>query len=532
MTGTVSPTLQRFFGLIKNADRLSAIAGGTIFLSAVLRLYRIGDESLWLDEALSLEFVTRRFTTFELLFELPLDDPHPPLYYLLLDGWLAIFGTSEEFLRLPSALFGIGAVVLVYVLGKKTVDREVGVVAAGLLGLSPFHIYHSQEARMYSLLALLTLVSFYFLVDLVDSTGDYDRRTVVAYVVATVLLGYTHVYGLLIILSQNVYVGLRFLLVANPDRDVDSNWSMPISLLRWTGIQSVVATLLGPWIGVLLLRVVAASSGAGTRFSWIEPPSLIDIPGAVSAFLFEGGVAPFSGIVVKIGVLGIMATFAAVALLVRPVDGKLRIGSTPSAILFAVLFLTPLLAAYLISTIVTPIFVFRYLISASIGLFLLVGVGVSNARSIDYGIGSDWSVPSVHVRYVVIGLVLFALLLHLPGYYTLDQKEQWREAVTTVESSASPGAAVVITDDFMDAPYRYYSERSELAVVPIDDRAPDDRIRTQIRGHDEIWLLHSHARPGSVIGYFDRSNCFEIRERWEDRYINIRMYQIARMDTC
>lgn len=532
VTGTVSPTLQHFFTQIKQADRLSVTAGVTIFLAAVLRLYRIGNESLWLDEALSLNFVTREFTTFELLFALPLSDPHPPLYYLLLDGWIAVFGTSEVILRLPSAMFGIGAVILIYALGKKTVDREAGIVAAGLLGLSPFHIYYSQEARMYTLLVLLTLLSFYFLVALVDSSSDDDWRTVVAYIAATVLLGYTHVYGLLIILSQNVYIGLRLLLAKNPYRGGDTEWSIPISLVRWIGIQSVVATLLGPWIGILLGRVFAISSGADTPISWISTPDFIDIPEAIGAFVFGEGVTQFSGILVQIGVLGILATFAAIALLVRPVAGKLRIGTTPSAMLFAVLFLTPLLGGYLLSIIITPIFVFRYLISASIGLFLLVGMGVSTLRTIEYGSQSDWSVSSVRARHVIMGLVLCTLLLHLPGYYNLDHKEQWREAVTTVESSASSGAAVVITDSYMDAPYRYYSERSDLAIVPVNDTAPENQIHTQTGGHTEIWVLHSHAERGSVIDHFDHSNCFNVGERWEHRYTDIRMYKVVRKQAC
>lgn len=529
MIDDIRASLSRF-GLAESINPFSATVGATIILAAFLRLYRLGHESLWLDETLSIAFVTRRYTTLELLIELPITDPHPPLYYLLLDGWVGIFGTSEAAVRLLSALFGIAAVILIYTLGAKMSGREAGIVAAMLLGFSPFHIYYSQEARMYTLLAVLTLASYYLFVDLLDTDGNPNRRTIAVYVAVTVLMGYTHVYGFLIILAQNIYALPRILLGEDQWPHFDVSSGAPISLFRWFSIQTAVGLLLGPWIFVLVQRVVAASGGNDTPISWILTPEPIDLLHAVSSFFFHYGADAYDGVVIQIGVLAIVAALTAVAVVVRPNSDALQLGPAPGVSMLVVLFLTPILGAYLLSITVTPIFVSRYMISASLGLFLLVGIGAATLREIgsqEVLQGGANRLISTS-RYVFIGLVIAALIIPLPTYYNTDQKEQWREAVAEVESSVTD-SAVVITDDYMIVSYRYYAERDGLAIVPIDDSATGDQIRTRLEGHNEVWVLESHAEHGSVVSYLQRPDTeFRLVDGSKRQYNGIQMYNFVR----
>ena len=122
-----------------------AARGGILALGAGLRLWGLGSESFWQDEAWTWSIIQGSIG--ELFHALINHDAHPPLYYLLLRGWSWIFGNSEFSLRLPSALLGIAALPVIYTIGVYVKDRVTGVLAMLLLALSPAHVYFCQEAR-------------------------------------------------------------------------------------------------------------------------------------------------------------------------------------------------------------------------------------------------------------------------------------------------------------------------------------------------------------------------------------------------
>jgi uncharacterized membrane protein len=85
-------------------------------------------------------------------------DPHPPGYYLLLHAALR-FGTSETTVRLPSAIVSVVSVGLLFVLGRRLVNRQVAWLAATLLAVSPLEIWYAQEARMYACVGAAALLA-------------------------------------------------------------------------------------------------------------------------------------------------------------------------------------------------------------------------------------------------------------------------------------------------------------------------------------------------------------------------------------
>jgi len=123
------------------------------------------------------------------------------------------------------------------------------------------------------------------------------------------------------------------------------------------------------------------------------------------------------------------------------------------------------------------------------------------------------------------------MVLPIGGYYADDHKEQWRQAVAEVEAEATEGAAVIITDSYMAEPYRYYADRPDLEIIPMDDEILGNRITGQVEDHDEVWVLVSHAKQGAVIGYLSRSYTdFEVLESYEGEFIGIQMYRLERTD--
>ena len=103
-------------------------------------------QSLWIDEASSVWFA--RLPVADLLFHLC--DPHPPGYYLLLKGWLAL-GETEAWLRLPSLLASVAAVALTAWSGRAILGARAGALAALLVATFPLQSWYAAEVRMYAL---------------------------------------------------------------------------------------------------------------------------------------------------------------------------------------------------------------------------------------------------------------------------------------------------------------------------------------------------------------------------------------------
>ena len=82
-----------------------------LLLAFALRVYKLGDQNVWWDEAFSV-WVTRH--DLGTLTTLAAGDTHPPLYYWLLNPWMALTGPSEFALRFPSLMFGVIAVALLW----------------------------------------------------------------------------------------------------------------------------------------------------------------------------------------------------------------------------------------------------------------------------------------------------------------------------------------------------------------------------------------------------------------------------------
>jgi len=112
----------------------------------------------------------------------------PPLSFAL--SWLATrIHLSPEWLRLPSLVAGVAIVPFTYLLGLRTVGRWAGVLAAGLVTVSPFMLFYSVEARGYALMVALVLVST---LAMLEAARDGRRRWWVLYALATCAAVYSH----------------------------------------------------------------------------------------------------------------------------------------------------------------------------------------------------------------------------------------------------------------------------------------------------------------------------------------------------
>lgn len=168
-----------------------------VFLAGCLpKLYCLEQESLWLDEALSIEVA-------EMPWSAVLDPRdyigiHPPIYFVVLKPFLALSELApawRDFLvRLPAVLASGGLAAVLFLLGAQCRDRRLGWIAAGVSLPSAFLWHHGQECRMYTLGALL--VSWQALLAIRAIERPAGVRVWFALLIASVSAGLTHWFAL------------------------------------------------------------------------------------------------------------------------------------------------------------------------------------------------------------------------------------------------------------------------------------------------------------------------------------------------
>lgn len=183
--------------------RWPATLAGLIALmaaSAVLRLQGQGFP-LWSDEALSLGISSHPVGDIPALLR---QDGSPPLYYVVLHHWMAWWGTSAPALRSLSLLIGLAAIPLGYWSGRSLFGRRVGWMVAVLAATSTYLTIYSGEARMYTLVAVLSLTS----AATFAHTFVFGRRSwLPAFVASSVLLVFTHNWGPFLVVGAAVAAG-------------------------------------------------------------------------------------------------------------------------------------------------------------------------------------------------------------------------------------------------------------------------------------------------------------------------------------
>ncbi len=181
-------------------------------VAIMLRLHQIDSHSFWLDEAYSWTMATK--FSFGEIVRRTANDFHPPLYFLILKCWIAVFGDSEVAQRLLSVTCDMLTLLMLYLLcrdafaetpdaeGKRS-SRTVGVLATAMYAVSGIHIQWSVEARMYSMAAFLSVASSWLLL---RGLANPQRRWWIGYAVFATALLYTHNYGVFTVFGQTCFL--------------------------------------------------------------------------------------------------------------------------------------------------------------------------------------------------------------------------------------------------------------------------------------------------------------------------------------
>jgi 4-amino-4-deoxy-L-arabinose transferase-like glycosyltransferase len=135
-------------------------------LAAVLRFYKLGDWSFWIDEIFTINHAQAHFSSLEkVINHIPPTQNWIPLSVIFSAGVINVLGISEWSVRLVSVAIGTLSIPILYFPYRKVFGIQVTLIALLLLAISPWHIFWSQNARFYTSLLLfytLALAALYF----------------------------------------------------------------------------------------------------------------------------------------------------------------------------------------------------------------------------------------------------------------------------------------------------------------------------------------------------------------------------------
>jgi 4-amino-4-deoxy-L-arabinose transferase-like glycosyltransferase len=173
--------------------------------AVAVRCYSPSD--LWLDEALSVDIA--RLPVLRLLTALR-HDGSPPLYYLLLHGWMWLFGSSDAAVRLLSSLVSVATLPCAWLLGRRILGPRGAVTATLVVASSPFALRYATEGRMYALLLLEALAGGIALEAALRRPSRWPAFAGVA--ACTAALAYTHYWALFLLAVVGGWLGWHALL--------------------------------------------------------------------------------------------------------------------------------------------------------------------------------------------------------------------------------------------------------------------------------------------------------------------------------
>ena len=441
------------------ADRDALLLFAIVLLALGLRLFGLGREGLWYDEAFTLRFARQTFGGLYALLVREAWDP--PVYPTVVWIWTRLVGAGDWQARLVSALCGTSAVLVLHGLARELFDRRTADVAALLAAVSPFLVAYSQEARSYALLlALLLLMLVRFVAALPWRAEGSARKAWIQFVVLAAVATLTHYYALFALLSLAIFLALF-------------RRSFPVPGRRILGGILLFGAILAPWLASGVLSAAASQPIAQLEFTapWfsVDARTFLRTMNDFHGGRLEGMLAPAPRWTHPVGAV----LFAVPALLaLRPLASRAAApGERASLALLALLWLVPM-ACLIALGFARVQFATRYVLFCVAPYLVLAARGLVSLR------------PALRAPFLGAIVAWSAFSLH--ALYTIPHKEDWRGALDELAREVRPGDGVLFLP-FGETPYEwpvYHPDGPELDVVGPDEVAT--------AACERLWVLTYH----------------------------------------
>ncbi|MGC8779607.1 MAG: glycosyltransferase family 39 protein, partial [Anaerolineae bacterium] len=492
-----------------------------LLAGTALRLFRLGADSLWYDETVSTLLAGSPLSE---LIRHTAADIHPPLYYVLLRGWLIALGYPTgradasgiglEFVAgFFSLVFGVLLIALTYALARRFVGPRAAPIAAALVALSPYHIWYGQEVRMYTLGAGLGVVATMALAAGIQRRpAGVGWRWWAVYAVAAAAGMYTLYYFAFLLIALNGWALIRIARGAEGRRgesadlrigpsaqrhsgELTGNFSPFISHLSPLLLANLAAALLyAPWIPIAFRQATDPPVPP-----WRTAPTFLASIAESWNALALGQSAPAWTWPVAAAVLGVyVAGLAALA--------NRRTSFHVSRLTFDVALLPiatfgPLLLILLIS-LATPLYHVRYLFTYSPAFYVVWAAGLAWL----WALRRAWRLLAAAIA--VGWLAAAAVSLHAFWFDPWYRPDDHRAAVRMLQARWRPGDVLLVNAGYVYPPLLTYWQGPVAARVrltdPLPAPRPDAALVIVMTGHGDDALA-----PGQRLGWGDpRSDFF------------------------
>jgi 4-amino-4-deoxy-L-arabinose transferase-like glycosyltransferase len=463
----------------------------TVLLLVALgvRLLGIELQPLWWDEGFSLYFATESTPR---LLELTSLDIHPPLYYLLLQGWYQMVGVGALQSRWFSVLVGVLAIPLGWRVAHDLFGKRTAWLTALLLTISPFHIYYSQEVRMYGLMVVLTLAAVI----------AWRRRKWVA-------LGLALLAGLLTQYYFALMAGAIGLLVLGELRQKRYGWQGPL-------LAAAVAVLgYLPWVVYALPRLITYVGGKLVVEADTPMTPLEFLPRHLAAWSMGHLSAPMSP-------LG-WSALAFLGLIAFGWYQAKRQQRTGRLISTALLWLIPTFGILVVGLYApfTDARIERQLLFVLPFFLMLVAVGLA----------SLWQKSRFRARVVLAGIVVVSLMA-LSDFYTVPRYlgEDYRPLLADVDALQGPHDGWLAIYEWQIGYLRAYLPDAEPETITInlawaeEPIALEQGINALLNQYPRLWLPAYQVKGRIFEEQVADTLASEGVTAWDDWYGNTRLY--------
>ncbi|PHN26118.1 hypothetical protein AO240_25145 [Pseudomonas sp. ICMP 460] len=421
----------------------SVLVAFILIVGTVVRFHAIDKSGAWTDEAFSLLLSAK--SPAEILFHTA-RDVHPPLYYLILHGWIQLFGDSVHAARFLSAVLGVVSVALAMWLMRLLSSRRAMLLGGLLVALLPIAVRYSQEVRMYALHATLMLGATIALVYWLKNSRS--RWPLVFYCLLMVAGLYTHYFTVVCAFAHWLYLTLLTRTHGEEKR----------YLLRpaWWVTNLIIAIMFIPWLPSFIQQL--RYSG----FNWIPPLKWEYIVGVVWKFLnFSDGSEHSLSVLYALPLtLLVMSIFIVV-------KGE---GQRDKFLLLVTYAWSPIVLIIIVS-LFKPMFIERYFVFATLAYPMIIAVTL------------DMLVARHRIAFLtVLGLMVF---LELDGLHTVYGKQpQNMQDFNTfdvlarqVTAVSRAGDGVLVLDFYLYLPMKYYfrNDTPPMFYVPINSDGTSTR---------------------------------------------------------
>lgn len=463
-----------------------------------LRLYHLGTESLWYDETVSVALAQKSIPD---LIRHTAGDIHPPGYYLLLHGWQALTHPTPafglEFLYAwPSLCSGVIVMVLLFAIGRTLINVQIAWLALWLAAVNPYHIWYSQEVRMYTVGAALGLLCLWALLQWWQPLSAAMRwRWLAIYIVGGAAGLYTLYYFLFTLLALNGIALWRWRCQSQ---------TTVRALGAWLLAQGVLLLLWSPWLPIFW-RQITEPPVPPWRIAWTTGDQFLAAMAESASTLLSGQSSPAAtawlwlflfGSILIIAYLGYANIISSNA--ERLHHRQLRAAHPASFLILIAYLLIPLVVILAVTLWVTPLYHVRYLFTYAPVMVLLLAMAVAYLfrQQHLFGVG---------------GLIAFLLLnawsLYNFWYTPAFSADDHRAAVAQVAQAWRPGDVLLVNAGWVYTALTTYWPTELVGVDAAQPPALEEFIRIvdyptnqQQQPQPETRARPIAVRTGSVDG--------------------------------